>query len=378
MKDIFLSVLFLVVSVMMYGQEQCLYRAQPADAEACLNDTAVFAATVDTLYFEHTFSFEWLYSTDGGSAWTVVPPVDPFIIITTGLQTTLKVSIGNSATFDDYMFKCRVSGTYESESATLQIHTPPSVSFEAQEFCFRDITRFANTSEDEADVVSWVWELSDNTTYFAKEINHSFPGPGEYTVKLSGTNDMGCTGSTESPIMINELPQPEIRYTKDVFCSYESNASFYTPDNSSYVSYLWMIEGQQETIQSDEDEIVFDCDGNFPTGQYKVTLTVSDDNGCYNSTWKNFLVLSSESPVDGYVTQKENDSKLLVLLIEGQELSAFRWLKIHQETKDTIIDMQTANPYHLFDDAIETQTYKYGVEVIPEFSDCSALFFLEP
>jgi PKD repeat protein len=360
---------------MIYGQQQCLFRVQPVHAEACINDTAAFTARVDTLFFEDSLYVEWLHKPAGGS-WTIVPSVFPFSIVNSGVNSDLTLIVGNEGIYDNYLFKCRISGIYESDQASLNINDLPQVSFSMQDFCYREITRFTNTSVDQSEMVSWKWELSDNTTYFAKEINHMFPGPGEYTVTLSGTNDQGCTGSSTSLVTINSLPEPEILFTKDIFCSYESNASFYTM--GSYDSYLWTIEGKSGTFQSDGSEIIFNCDENFPTGQYKVTLTVSRPEGCYGSTEKNFLVLSSKSPVDGYVVQKENDSKLLVLLIDNQDLSTFRWLKIDQVTKDTIVDEQTAYPYNLFEDAIDTQNYKYGVEVIPAYSDCSALFFLKP
>lgn len=376
MKHTLLSILLIVVTGLIYGQEQCIFRIQPENTETCLNDTAVFNASVDTLFFESPFYFDWLSKPNGSSDWTIIENNEQFEIITIGLFSTLKVMVGGSATFDGDEFRCRVSGLYNSDIASLEINVPPVISFTSDNYCFQDITHFINTSEDESSIVSWIWEISDSQEYFSKDINHMFAEPGDYAVKLSGIDINGCVGEFDNTVTINQLPEPVISFTKDVFCSYESNVSFYTA--GTFMTYDWEITGINETIQSDTTEIVFDCNDNFPTGQYSVRLTVSNLQGCYEEVEKSFLVLNSKAPVDGFVIQKEVDSKLLVLLIEEQDLSLFRWLKIDMATKDTLIDIQTNNPYHLFDDVIDTQNYRYGVEVMPEYSDCSALFFLKP
>jgi PKD repeat protein len=365
----------MVMTVMIYGQQQCIYRVHPLDTDACLNDNAVFAARVDTLFFVDSFYYEWLYKPNSASVWTLIQNGDPFMITTTGLSSTLEVKIDGSGTLDGYLFISRISGQYSSDVASLKINSLPGISFSSQNFCFKNITHFINTSEDLPDIVSWSWEISDGSKYFAKDINHMFSSPGDYAIQLIGVDENGCMGTSSSNVSISALPEPEILFTKDVFCGYESNVSFYAAD--TFLTYLWEIEGLNQIIKSDSNDIIFNCDDNFPTGQYKVSLTVSSQEGCYEKTDKNFLVLSSTAPVDGFVIQKEINSNLLVLLIEDQELSDFRWMKIDIVAKDTM-DVITKNPYHLFDEPINTQDFKYGVEVKPEFSDCSAIFYLKP
>ena len=378
MKQFLLSILFVVITTIGFGQEQCIYRVQPDDTEACLNGTAVFTAMVDTLFFENEFTFSWLYKPDGISGWFEIQNDQNFTIDNAGLNSTLIINIGNTGVFDGYLFKCSVSGLYDSESASLVVNELPVVGFQADNLCFGEITHFASLGADPgSEAESWTWEFSDGSKYTSMDINHLFAAPGEYTVKLSGTDANGCTGTSEGTVTITPLPVPEILYTKDVFCGYESDVSFYSANVFS--SYYWEIEGVSQTIVSDSNEIVFNCDDNFPTGQYKVRLTVSDTAGCLNSTEKSFLVLSSKAPVDGYVVRKEVNSNLLVLLIEGQETSEFRWMKIDKVTKVPVVDVITDKPYYLFNESetIDTQTYRYGVEVRPGFSDCSATFYLK-
>lgn len=378
MKQFLLSVLFVVITIVGLGQEQCIYRVQPDDTEACWNGTAVFTAGVDTLFFEHAFNFKWFAKPNATSGWVEIQNDANYTVSIEGLTTTLLVNVGQGPAFNGYMFKCSVSGLYDSESASLVVNEPPVVGFQADNLCFGEITHFASLGADPgSEAESWTWEFSDGSKYTAMDINHLFAAPGEYAVKLSGTDANGCTGTSEGTVTITPLPEPEILFTKDVFCGYESDVSFYSAN--AFSSYYWEIEGASQTIVSDSNEIVFNCDDNFPTGQYKVRLTVSDTSGCLNTTEKSFLVLSSKAPVDGYVVRKEVNSNLLVLLIDGQESSEFRWLKIDKVTKVPVIDVVTDKPYYLFDETgtIDTQAFRYGVEVRPAFSDCSAIFYLK-
>jgi hypothetical protein len=366
----------MVITIIGFGQEQCIYRIQPVDTEACLNDTAVFHAQVDTLFFENTFKFDWFYKLEGASDWIKIQNGDPFFVTNAGLSSTLKVSVGNTNTYLGCAFKCSVSDLYESQAATLTaINVIPFFAFAHVGDCFGDITHFW-VANDRAEIESFDWKFSDGTEYINDEIYHMFAAPGDYTITLTATDVNGCTRSFENTVTIMELPQPEILFSKDVFCSDESNVSFYAA--GTFSSYSWEIQGVDHTISSDTSEIVFNCDDNFPVGQYKVRLTVSDQEGCFNSVEKNFLVLSSKAPVDGYVAQKENNSNLLVLLINDQESSTFHWMRIDIATKLVLEEEITDKPYHLFDQSvpINTQLYKYAVEVMPAVSDCSAVFYL--
>jgi PKD repeat protein len=375
MKQFILSLFFLATSVMLFGQEeQCLFRTQPQDTETCLNGLAVFDAGVDTLFFENSFFFEWQYKPSGASDWIPVQNNATFQVTNTQLRSMLTVTINGDASLDGADFRCSVSDLYFSETANLVIHTLPVVSFTSQNYCFGDITGFANTSPDAASMKSWAWEFSDGSKYISRDINHRFLLPGDYKVKLTLTNPSDCEAADSAVVTILPLPEPVIQYTKDVFCGFESNLTFYTGD--IFESYLWEIRGANNVLASEETEITFDCDENFPAGQYEVILTVTDANGCSADVRKSFLVLISQAPVDGTVLQKENDSRLLVLLIDHQENSDFLWMKMDPVTKTVLEQYRTKEPYHLFGEPIDKNSFEYGVEVIPPFSDCSAVFYL--
>lgn len=379
MKHLLLSIFLTALAIVGFGQEeQCIYRVQPVDTETCLNDTAVFMAEVDTLYFESVFKFDWYYMLNGSSSWIKIQNGDPFFITNNGLNSTLKVSVGNSTTYQGSAFKCRVSDLYDSQSAKLlAVNNPPVIGFTYVNNCYGDITHFQSVEANRADIETWIWTFSDGSEYVAGDINHKFTAPGEYTVTLTATDANGCVGSFENTVIIKDLPQPKILYSKNVFCSFESTVGFYVAD--TFATYHWEIQGAIQTISVDSSEIIFNCDENFPTGQYTAQLTVSNENGCESTTGLNFLVLSSQAPVDGYVVRKENNSNLLVLLIDGQDNSTFHWMKIRIADKQVVEEADTGKPYHLFDESepINTQVYNYGVEVMPAQSDCSAIFYLK-
>jgi PKD repeat protein len=378
MKHLLLSIFLTAMTIVGFSQEQCIYRVQPVDTEACVNDTAVFTAEVDTLFFESTFVFNWYYLLDGSSTWVKVQNASPFFVSNSGLTSMLKVSVGSTNTYQGCAFKCNVSDLYDSQNATLiSVNQLPVIGFTFENDCFGDITHFNVVVGNDPAIESYSWNFSDGYDYVTGDVNHMFAAPGDYTVKLTGTDDKGCTGTFENTVTIKELPQPKILYSKNVFCSFESTVGFYAAD--TFATYHWEIQGANSLVTADMSEIIFNCDANFPTGQYQAKLTVSNENGCENTTGQNFLVLSSQAPVDGYVVRKDYNSNLLVLLIDGQGNSKFHWMKIRIADKVIVEEATTDKPYNLFDESepINMEIYRYGVEVMPAQSDCSAVFYLK-
>jgi hypothetical protein len=51
-------------------------------------------------------------------------------------------------------------------------------------------------------------------------------------------------------------------------------------------------------------------------------------------------------------------------------------MKMDPVTKTVLEQYRTKEPYHLFGEPIDKNSFEYGVEVIPPFSDCSAVFYL--
>lgn len=368
----------------VHSQQQVIFRLQPADVETCIGESAKFEAITDTLYIPgNEINIKWQLKEPGSTEWTDAPTTYPFLIQTEpyseelkGIMTVLTISDLDN-TYADYVFRCTVNELVSSNEARLTIHSLPGISFNASDLCYGDITRFTNTSPDSMNIASWEWDFGDGQVSSLFHAGHYYQQQGDYTVNLTGRDFNNCVNTQSAEITILELPSPEITMAKNVFCLNESNVLFYCEQD--FESFSWEIETAADPLNGNNSSLLFNCDeGVFEPGQYTAHLTVGDSNGCYRKVTEPFLVLTSRVPKEGLVYQKENNSNLLVLLIEEDELFEYFWFAYNiNNINDTIENNLVDKPYHLFEQDINTETYQYGVEVRSKNSECSTIFLFE-
>ncbi|MEM7550565.1 MAG: PKD domain-containing protein [Bacteroidota bacterium] len=122
--------------------------------------------------------------------------------------------------------------------------------------------------DNNADIVSWLWNFGDNSTSSLPNPIHVYAGAGDFTVALEVEYSDGCTGTNSKDISILNPPQP-------FFTSQENCDRGVTFSNTSNFadSYLWNF-GDRSTST---DENPFHIYSN--PGRYTVTLTASNE-GC--------------------------------------------------------------------------------------------------
>ena len=63
--------------------------------------------------------------------------------------------------------------------------------------------KFYDSSTDNwTQIISWWWDLGDQTTYYSKNINHSYDSIGNYLVRLIVENEYQCTDTIEKVLTI--------------------------------------------------------------------------------------------------------------------------------------------------------------------------------
>jgi len=130
----------------------------------------------------------------------------------------------------------------------------------------------------------WDWYFDDGSAPILNStettINHSFPGTGEYWLKIIAYNDLsGCEFIDSIQI---EIQQPEA-----IFYPNNNNVCIYDPvifsgDNSIDASLYHWDFGDGEVL--DWSENAFPQHSYSSTGDFEVILTIEDDNGCQASS----------------------------------------------------------------------------------------------
>ncbi|MBB6499808.1 PKD domain-containing protein [Pedobacter cryoconitis] len=177
---------------------------------------------------------------------------------------------------------------------TIQVLPQPSIAFSA------DVTlgcpglpvQFKNTSTGG---VGYLWDFGDGTTSAEFEPKHIFDGSQEfYTVTLQGTNSLGCTNSVSMNQYIHIVPPPVAQFS--VSPSTLINIPDYTfqfQDQSTGSPAIWSWDfgdKSSSSLQSPKHT--------YPdTGTYVVTLKVTNQQGCFTTTFKKVTIVG----VPGYL-----------------------------------------------------------------------------
>jgi PKD repeat protein len=152
--------------------------------------------------------------------------------------------------------------------------------------------QFRNTS---VDGVSYLWDFGDGTTSAEFQPRHVFTAAQEfYTVSLTSTNSLGCTSTTTMNQYIRIVAPPTALF--NVAPSTLISIPDYTfrfEDESTNNPTIWAWDfgdGTTSTLQNPSHT--------YPdTGKYVVTLRVSNQQGCFTTTFKTVTIVG----VPGYL-----------------------------------------------------------------------------
>lgn len=135
----------------------------------------------------------------------------------------------------------------------------------------------SSASTDDGLIVSRLWDFGDGTTSQAISPTHTFETNGDFTVRLTLTDDAGITGTATAVISVTSAPVPviQVNSTSAEFApaaiEFDGTASF-DPDGE-IVEYQWDFgDGSREFLA--ELTHVYATSGTF-----RARLTVTDDKG---------------------------------------------------------------------------------------------------
>ena len=209
---------------------------------------------------------------------------------------------------------------------------------------------------DGGSIVSYVWDFGDGQTGTGMVVGHKYNSSGNYTVRLTITDDDGQTNSTTQPAGVPQIIQvtddhpPTGNFTwyidqsTDGKINFISNAS--DPDGDP-LSYKWYF-GDGSTSSSADPSHIYDTSGN-----YSVTLIITDPYGASYEVTKE-IVVPNRKPIPAFTYSPSNpNTKQYVFFdasssydIDGNIVN-YSW----DFNNDGIIDAYGVKPYHLFSKA---------------------------
>ncbi|MEL6676903.1 MAG: PKD domain-containing protein, partial [Bacteroidota bacterium] len=126
----------------------------------------------------------------------------------------------------------------------------------------------------------YVWNFGDGNTSTATNPTHVYATPGTYSVSLIANNSAGCSDNEIQTSIITINPSPAASFTAPdrQGCALPMTVSFQDLSLGNIISWDWDF-GTGQISNAPNPQATFSQPGN-----YDISLTVTDANGCQNTT----------------------------------------------------------------------------------------------
>jgi PKD repeat protein len=154
----------------------------------------------------------WVYDA-AANTWTQVPTpaVNPggrylgAFVYDPGIgEFVLYAGNGPGAVTQSSVWTLRLTNATGNQNPVARISVSPASGTTATTFSFSGAT-----STDDGSIVSYAWDFGDGATATGVSASHQYAATGNYTARLTVTDNQGATGSTTVPVSVT-LPTPTI------------------------------------------------------------------------------------------------------------------------------------------------------------------------
>ena len=240
-------------------------------ALACPNDS-VFYTDASIANSGTLISWDWDFG--DGSTHAFVP--DTSHVYITGGTYDISLTVQNS-------FNC-------SDDSVLTItFDKPDAEFTYDSVCYGWPTSFlgVSTFNPAAPIISWNWDLGDGGTSQSKDTTYFYSAPSIYDVELIVSNATGCSDTITHLVPVNELPIADFSYEVPCAGLQTCFTDQSIPNADTTQSWVWIFgDGSSSFLQNP-------CHVYGDTGNYVVTLLVTNTNGCTSLPFIDTIYVSS-------------------------------------------------------------------------------------
>jgi len=192
-----------------------------------------------------------------------------------------------------------------SDPIKIHISKPPlaSFSYSSPSCTGQDVTFTDKSTSAEGSIISWQWDFGDGTPVeilkSKNPFNHTFSEPGDYLVKLTVTNDNGCT-SNIAPLPVKVYPVPVVDFLlpdacEDDFVQFTDRSTIADATEADF-TYDWNFGDPNATPANPNISHGKNPKHKFLAGNYQVTLKVTSKNGCSFTSASKSLTINGSKP----------------------------------------------------------------------------------
>jgi len=186
---------------------------------------------------------------------------------------------GTPSTYNVTLNATTNMGCTASNTLPVVIYPAPRAMATVVPVCKGEGTQFSNQSTIiTGSIVSNYWNFGDNGSSNAVSPSHTYAASGIYNTLLVVTSDFGCVDSFIMPTVVNVLPDANFSNTGSCFGTQTQLTDLSVVSNGTISSWDWSLgDGTVSNQQNPAHNYT-------APGSYSVTLRVTSDNGCIDST----------------------------------------------------------------------------------------------
>ena len=299
-----------------------------------------------------------------GSTYTDAKP-KPALITTIGSETlyhylyqkpvTYNTPSNDTVTatvFDPVAGEC---GNYETIEFDYNIAATPTAAFNFTDVCLGDSTVFNDESQVNGTYIkTWMWNFGDNKISVLQNPRHLYAAAGSYNVKLTVTNENGCSSVSSEVVNISTKPAALFTVTSPQ-CAGQAvtitDAS--THPAGKIIQWIWSYgDGKTDTLTNGNpfNHIYVN------TGTDTLKLTVTSDKGCQAGTFK-VLTINPAAVVDftlPAVCQSDSSAQFFdktVMADSSKQSFTYLWNFGDQNAGSNLNTSSLKNPSHKYSQA---------------------------
>lgn len=186
------------------------------------------------------------------------------------------------------------SGCSDTIIQTIQVNPLPIAGFTNTTACYGQSTQFTDTSTSgNGSITSWFWNFGNGNSSTIQNPQFTYSTAGNYTVSLSIQDITGCLSITTKTITVNPLPISNFTFSNnDCGNSPVQFTDMSNGNGSTITTWLWDFgDGNTSAIQNPSHQF-------STTGNYTVSLTVTNANTCSNTSTKSVFI--QEAPIAAF------------------------------------------------------------------------------
>jgi gliding motility-associated-like protein len=187
-----------------------------------------------------------------------------------------------------------VSGCSDTARVNVVVHPLPVASFNLpQAFsCFSPVDlQLSNTS---VGAMAFEWDLGNGTNSMLNQPQATYSGAGTYTIRLTATNQYGCTDEQQATFIVHPTPNASFTATPQPGCAGYPTAFDNTSVNAE--TYSWRLGDGSVSSAEDPGHTYAQA------GIYNVLLIATGAGGCADTLNAFGAIVVNPSPIAGFTT----------------------------------------------------------------------------